>query len=249
MEVKDLLESVKSGSLPVEDAVKKLQKLSYENIGFARVDHSRKLRQGFSEVIFCPGKKPAQIARIAQSLVKAGENVLATRADEDAFTAVKELLPDAVFHEEARIIEVRRRNVEPRGCVAVCSAGTADIPTAEEAAVTAEAFGCRAERIYDVGVAGIHRLFDRLDTIRQADCVIAVAGMDGALASVLGGLVQSPCIAVPTSVGYGASFGGVSALLTMLNSCASGVAVVNIDNGFGAAAMAAKIIRLAHPEE
>jgi len=184
------------------------------------------------------------VAGIAQNIAYRGDNVLATRADEAAFVAVKAVLPSAVYYEDARIIEIKLKEMPKIGSVAVCTAGTADIPVAQEAAITAEAFGCNCMRIFDVGVAGIHRLFDRLDEIRSANVVIAVAGMEGALASVIGGLIDKPCIAVPTSIGYGASFGGLSALLTMLNSCAAGVAVVNIDNCFGAGVMAAQINRL-----
>jgi NCAIR mutase (PurE)-related protein len=244
MDIKQLLQDVQSGSVKIEEAMKQLEHLPYENLGYARVDHHRKIRQGFPEVIFCQGKKPEQVAGIAQNMVSRGDNVLATRADESAFNAVKSVLPSAVYYEDARIIEVTCTALPKHGSVAICTAGTADIPVAQEAAYTAEAFGCNCIRIFDVGVAGIHRLFDRLDEIRSANVVIAVAGMEGALASVIGGLVDKPCIAVPTSIGYGASFGGLSALLTMLNTCAAGVSVVNIDNGFGAGVMAAQINRL-----
>lgn len=245
MDVEELLRRVQRGETGVEEAMESLKTLPYDNLGFARVDHHRALRQGFPEVIFCPGKKPEQIAKIADNIAARGENVYATRADETAFNAVRAVLPDAVYHADARIIEVQRQPVGQKGLVAVCTAGTADIPVAEEAAVTCEACGSKVERIFDVGVAGIHRLFDRLPEIRKANVVIAVAGMEGALASVLGGLIDRPCIAVPTSVGYGANFGGVSALLTMLNSCSAGVAVVNIDNGFGAGILASRINRMA----
>lgn len=244
MEIQSLLEQVQRGELSVEQAAEKLKTLPYDNLGFARVDHHRKLRSGFPEVIFCQSKTPEQVAKIAQNLVERGSNVLGTRADETAYQAVLELLPQAVYNKAARTITVTVEHVKPIGSVAVCTAGTADIPVAEEAAVTAEAFGCEVLRIFDVGVAGIHRLFDRLEQIRSANVVIAVAGMEGALASVIGGLVDRPVIAVPTSVGYGANFGGLSALLTMLNSCSSGVGVVNIDNGFGAGCLAAQINRL-----
>jgi NCAIR mutase (PurE)-related protein len=244
MDIKQLLQNVQSGNLAVEDALKQLEGMPYENLGYARVDHHRKIRQGFPEVIFCQGKKPEQVAGIAQNIASRGDNVLATRADEAAFLAVKAVLPTAIYYSDARIIEVKCTELPKIGSVAICTAGTADIPVAQEAAITAEAFGCNCTRIFDVGVAGIHRLFDRLDEIRSANVVIAVAGMEGALASVIGGLVDKPCIAVPTSIGYGASFGGLAALLTMLNSCAAGVSVVNIDNGFGAGVMAAQINRL-----
>lgn len=245
MDVRSLLENVKNGELPVDEAVEKLKTLPYENLGFARVDHHRALRQGFPEVIFCQGKTPEQAAQIAKNLADDGENVLASRATPAHFEAIRALLPGAVYHESARIVSFLPSKPERRGLVAVCTAGTADIPVAEEAAVTAEAFGCRVDRIFDVGVAGIHRLFDRLEQIRSANVVVAVAGMEGALAGVVGGLVDRPVVAVPTSVGYGSNFGGLSALLTMLNSCSAGIGVVNIDNGFGAGYLAAQINRLA----
>ncbi|MFA6170475.1 MAG: nickel pincer cofactor biosynthesis protein LarB [Candidatus Margulisiibacteriota bacterium] len=218
----------------------------YEELGFAKVDHHRIHRKGFPEVIYCPGKTPEQVAKIAASIAKQGHDVLATRADKKIFKAVKKSLKKAKYHEMARIITVKKAerrtlNVEHR--IAIITAGTADLPVAEEAAVTAEHLGHKVERIYDVGVAGIHRLMKNLPKINNCRVVIVVAGMEGALASVVGGLIDKPIIAVPTSVGYGASFKGLSALLTMLNSCAPGVSVVNIDNGFGAAVCAALINR------
>lgn len=249
MDIKSLLEKVAGGEIKPEEAYEKLKILPYENLGFARVDHHRQIRSGFPEVIFCQGKTAEQTGRIAQDLAARGSNVLATRADRTAYEAIRSVLPDAVYHEQARAVTVTLISPRKIGKVAVCTAGTADIPVAEEAAVTAEAFGCRAERIFDVGVAGIHRLFDRLEEIRSANVVIAVAGMEGALASVIGGLVDRPVVAVPTSVGYGSNFGGLSALLTMLNSCSAGIGVVNIDNGFGAGCLAAQINRLAADEE
>lgn len=244
MDIKALLENVKDGTLPIDNAVEKLKTLPYEDLGFARVDHHRQLRQGFPEVIFCQGKTPEQAALIAQDLAKSGSNVLATRAEPSHYEAIQKLLPTAAYSPAARIVSVTVKALDQHGCIAVCTAGTADIPVAEEAALTAEAFGCHVDRIFDVGVAGIHRLFDRLEEIRKANAVIAVAGMEGALAGVIGGLVERPVIAVPTSVGYGANFGGLSALLTMLNSCSAGIGVVNIDNGFGAGYLAAQINRL-----
>lgn len=244
MDVEDILKAVRDGSLSISEAAAQLATLPFEDIGFARVDHHRKLRSGFPEVIFCEGKTPEQAAQIALALAKKGENVLGTRADSRHYEAIRSVLPQAVYYPDGRIVML---TVEPPvriGSVAVCTAGTADIPVAEEAALTAEAFGCKTERIFDVGVAGIHRLFARLDVIRGANVVIAIAGMEGALASVIGGLVDRPVIAVPTSVGYGASLGGISALLTMLNSCAAGIATMNIDNGFGAGYLAAQINRL-----
>ncbi len=244
-DIKKLLEQVKNNSISVDEAAETLKDLPYKDMGFANIDNHRALRTGFPEVIFCQGKTPEQIRDIMCELVKKGGNIMGTRATDADYEAVKEALPQAVFYETARIIAVVNDDGEEadKRTVAVVTAGTADIPVAEEAAVTAEILGNKVNRIYDVGVAGIHRLFDKLPQIREADVVIAVAGMEGALASVVGGLVDSPVIAVPTSIGYGANLGGISALLSMLNSCANGVAVVNIDNGFGAAYMAAVINR------
>ena len=211
-----------------------------KRMGFANLDLMRKERTGAPEAIFCPGKKPEQIAEIMMELSADGDAIMATRATAADYDAVVKVFPDAVYHEEARIISVN--GTEPEGpLVAVVTAGTADIPVAEEAAVVAELLGNRVSRIYDVGVAGIYRLFDRLPDILEAEVVIVVAGMEGALASVVGGLVEAPVIAVPTSIGYGANLEGISALLSMLNSCANGVGIVNIDNGYGAACLAHKI--------
>ena len=242
-DIKQLLKSVKEGSVSEEEAYEQLKVLPYKEMGFANLDHHRQIRTGFPEVVYCEGKTPKQIRDIFVELSKHG-TVMGTRATERDFAAVKERLPEAVYHEAARIIVCKSdkdAENEPIGTVAVVSAGTADIPVAEEAAVTAETLGNEVTRIYDVGVSGIHRLFSKLDEIRRADVIIVVAGMEGALASVLGGLVAAPVIAVPTSVGYGANFGGLSALLSMLNSCANGVSIVNIDNGFGAGYMASVI--------
>ncbi len=223
----------------------KNQKAGYEDLGFAKVDHHRIKRKGFPEVIYCQGKTPEQVAKIARRIWDHGHDVLATRADRKTFTAVKKVLKRAKYHETARIITYYKepRRLVAGSLIAVVTAGTADLPVAEEAAVTAEFLGNKVERIYDVGVAGIHRLLDNLPKINKCRVVIVVAGMEGALPSVLGGLIDKPIIAVPTSVGYGASFKGLSALLTMLNSCAPGIGVVNIDNGFGAAALAYSIVR------
>ena len=243
-DIKTLLEQVKNAEISIDEAAETLKDLPYKDMGFANIDNHRALRTGYPEVIFCQGKTPEQIRDIMCELVKKGGNIMGTRATAEDYEAVKEALPQAVFFETARIIAVldeQKKANENLPTVAVVTAGTADIPVAEEAAVTAEILGNKVNRIYDVGVAGIHRLFDKLTQIREADVVIAVAGMEGALASVVGGLVDSPVIAVPTSIGYGANLGGISALLSMLNSCANGVAVVNIDNGFGAAYMAAVI--------
>lgn len=217
----------------------------YEDLGFAKVDHHRIKRKGFPEVIYCQGKTPTQIAKIAQSIANKGHDVLATRADQKAFQAVKKVLKKAKYFEAARIIIVssKLKVVSSKLIVSIITAGTADLPVAEEAAVTAKFLGLKVERINDVGVSGLHRLVKNIKKIKKAKVLIVVAGMEGALPSVVGGLVDQPIIAVPTSVGYGANFKGLSALLTMMNSCAPGVAVVNINNGFGAAVMAYTIIK------
>jgi len=260
--LRELLEAVRTGALPVDEALLRLRDLPYEDLGFAKLDHHRTLRTGFPEVIFCPGKPLDQILGIVERLRRRSARVLATRAAPEVADALRQQFPNAVYHPLARIVvlpgeqaeqatgrdsesahpppahlsnaEHRTPNTEHRRTVLVITAGTADVPVAEEAAVTAEAMGSPVERLYDVGVAGIHRLFDQKEKLFTANVLIVVAGMEGALASVVGGLVSRPVIAVPTSVGYGASFQGLAALLTMLNSCASGVAVMNIDNGFGA---------------
>ena len=231
----------------MNSAVMKNKKTSYEDLGYAKIDHDRFRRKGFPEVIFCEKKTPKQIAQIALRITHYGHNVLATRADKKAYEAVKKVLPKAKYDKVARIIhykkKVDRRKLSGERRIIIVTAGTSDIPVAEEAAVTLEFLGDKIERLYDVGVAGVHRLMKNINKIKKASVVIAVAGMEGALPSVIGGLIDSPIIAVPTSVGYGANFKGLSALLTMLNSCAPGVAVVNIDNGFGAAIMAHAIIK------
>ena len=242
-----LLEDVRSGTLAVETAHTRLadamRAAPVEDVGFARIDHHRALRQGFPEVVFGQGKTPAQVARIAETIVGAGHRLLVTRTDGDAYAAVLDRVPEAVFHDSARIIShVSPAAPEPtgHGTILVVSAGTSDQPVADEAAVTAGVMGNRVDQLYDVGVAGLHRLLAERARLAAAGVVIVVAGMDGALPSVIGGLVSVPVVAVPTSIGYGASFGGLAALLSMLNSCATGVAVVNIDNGFGAAAVASR---------
>lgn len=245
-----ILESVASGATSPETVADTLKNLPFEDLGFANIDHHRKLRTGYPEAVFCQGKKPQQIAQIMQGLADKNANVIGTRATVADFEAVKEVLPEVEYYEDARMIALLRDKLpHTEGTIAVVTAGTADIPIAEEAAVTAEALGNRVDRIYDVGVAGIHRLFAKLDRIRQARVVIVIAGMEGALASVVGGLVESPVIAVPTSIGYGANLGGMSALLSMLNSCANGVGIVNIDNGFGAAYLASNINRIGEIRE
>lgn len=231
-----LLEGVRSGQIVVEDAVRQLRSLPFEDLGFARIDHHRTLRQGAPEVVFCQGKTPEQTAAIFETLAQRNRYVLGTRATSEHYEAVAAVLPEAEWHEQARIVRVLRAPVrtDQSRYIAVLTAGTSDIPVAEEAAITAETLGSRVERAYDVGVAGLHRLLERKEMIFGAHALVVVAGMEGALPSVVGGLVRRPVIAVPTSVGYGASFDGLAALLAMLNCCASGVAVVNIDNGFGA---------------
>jgi len=243
-EAREILRAVREGSLGEEEALEKLRRLSFEDLGFARIDHHRALRQGMPEVVFAQGKKPEQVAAILEKLADRNPLVIATRANRDDLDAVKKLLPEARCFPDARIIAVGEvpEPGEDDPYVLVVSAGTSDQPVAEEAAVTAELLGLRVHRLYDVGVAGIHRLLAYQDLLREAAVIIVVAGMEGALPSVVGGLVRSPVIAVPTSVGYGASFGGLAALLGMLNSCAPGIAVVNIDNGFGAAVMARRIL-------
>lgn len=240
-ELHKLLSQVRAGEISVDEAVEKLRYLPYEDLGFAKPDHHRLLRQGFPEVVLAQGKTPEQVVAIVSSLCAHASRLLVTKADNDCFARVKEAVPDAVYHPLARAITLDRLKETPRPGVMVVSGGTADLPVAEEAAVTAEVMGNKVERAYDIGVAGIHRLLDHLPRLRQARVVVAVAGMEGALPSVIAGLLSVPVIAVPTSVGYGASFGGLAPLLAMLNSCAAGVSVVNIDNGFGAGFVAALI--------
>ena len=233
----------KDGQIDETQLLQQLKQLQYVDLGFARIDTARNDRQGFPEVIYCAGKTPEQCAEIMYRLRQCSDNVLATRADEKVYAAIREKVSDVKYYPQARIVTLERSPLprDEKRTVAVVTAGTSDIPVAEEAAITAEIMGNNVTRIYDVGVAGIHRLFAQLDAIRAANVLIVVAGMEGALASVVGGLVDKPVIAVPTSVGYGANFGGLSALLGMLNSCSAGVAVVNIDNGFGAGRLASII--------
>ncbi|MCI2061603.1 MAG: nickel pincer cofactor biosynthesis protein LarB [Eubacteriaceae bacterium] len=241
--LKEILKQVADGSLSADEAAEKLEQLSgMVSMPYADLDTDRKRRTGAPETIYCPGKTSKQIAEIAKKLSETADNIMATRATPENYEAVKALIPDCTYYEDARIILVNKNiRQETDGYIAVITAGTADIPVAEEAALTAEILGNKVERVYDVGVAGIHRLFARLDVITGADAVIVIAGMEGALASVVGGLVKAPVVAVPTSIGYGANLQGLSALLSMLNSCANGVGVVNIDNGYGAACLASKI--------
>jgi len=248
-ELRELLGQVAAGGTSVEEAVTRLRFLPYEDLGYAKVDHHRNLRTGFPEVIYCERKRPEQVVEIADRIHRFAAVVLATRASSEVYEAMAERFPEAVYHESARVIRLG----EPEPCqpgapaVLVITAGTSDIPVAEEAAVVAEAASCPTRRLFDVGVAGLHRLLRHQQELAQAGAIVVVAGMEGALASVVGGLVDKPVIAVPTSVGYGASFGGLAALLSMLNSCAVGMAVVNIDNGFGAGYLAAMICKMAAP--
>lgn len=244
METLEILEKVKNGEITVEEAEGYLKRQPFEELGYAKIDTHRKLRSGFPEVVFCSGKTDEQLLKIFGGLYEREGEAFGTRATKEQFKVVHEQYPMAEYDSISRILKIEKKEKKKNGLIAVCTAGTADIPVAEEAAQTAEYFGAGVERIYDVGVSGIHRLFARLETIQKANCVIAVAGMEGALGSVLGGLVDKPVIAVPTSVGYGANMHGISALLTMINSCANGVAVVNIDNGYGAGYIAAQINRL-----
>ncbi len=247
--VLELLNAVRAGTVAPEEAARRLQTLPFEDLGFAKVDHHRALRRGFPEAIFGAGKTPAQVAAIADRIVARGQNVIVTRTTAEVHRLLGERHDTARFHETARCVTVA---VTPPvllpGKAAIVCAGTSDVPVAEEAAVSAEFHGASVERIHDVGVAGLHRLLDRTAAIREAQVVVVVAGMEGALPSVVGGLIDVPVIAVPTSIGYGASFGGLAALLAMLNSCSSGVSVVNIDNGFGAGYLAALILRGRAPQ-
>ena len=240
-DLKKLLEQVRSGKVTTQDALHELRTLPYEDLGFASIDHHRSLRQGFPEVIYCQGKTKSQIVDIARTLLKKGNPLLATRVQPEVARALKRLNSKAVHHESARIVSVQARKKKLVGDIVLVTAGTADVPIAEEARVTAEIMGSRVQKLYDVGVAGLHRLLDRQEMLHKARVLVVVAGMDGVLPSVVGGLVSCPVVAVPTSQGYGASFGGLSALLTMLNACSSGIGVVNIDNGFGAGCLAHRI--------
>ncbi|MCX5653353.1 MAG: nickel pincer cofactor biosynthesis protein LarB [Planctomycetota bacterium] len=245
--LRELLKSVHEGHVTPDEAAERLRHMPFEDLGFAKLDHHRSIRCGFPEVIFCQGKTTEQVVAIITRMTDHGHAVLATRAAPEVYEAVRARHPEAIYHSAARAIVLVGRQRCPRleGLVAVVSAGTSDQPVAEEARVTAEVMGCRTEPFYDVGVAGIHRLLAHTEAIAKATVVIVVAGMEGALASVVGGLVDVPVIGVPTSIGYGASFQGLAPLLTMLNSCAAGVGVVNIDNGFGAGYLAALVVRAA----
>lgn len=245
MDVGELLQQVKDGQLEIQEAEEILKNLPYEDLGHAKLDFHRRLRTGFGETVFCQGKPDRYLVEIYQRIYERDQEVLGTRASTAQYELVKETIPQAAYDPVSRILKIEKEDKERVGNVVVCTGGTADIPVAEEAAQTAEYFGSRVDRIYDVGVAGIHRLLSNRERLTGANCIVAVAGMEGALGTVVAGLVECPVIAVPTSVGYGASFGGLSALLTMVNSCANGIAVVNIDNGYGAGYIATQINRLA----
>jgi NCAIR mutase (PurE)-related protein len=240
--IRELLEGVKEGKIDIDEALNRLKLFPYEERGFAKIDHHRSLRKGFPEVVFCQGKTVEQAVEIIERLSLSSNTILATRANPEVFAAVQEINPGARYHPLARLIVVENEDIKNSvGSILVATGGTADIPVAEEAAVTAEAMGNNVERLYDVGVAGLHRLLDHEKKLSEARVIIAIAGMEGALSSIIAGLVDKPVIAVPTSVGYGASFEGLAALLGMLNACAPGIAVVNIDNGFGAGYLASFI--------
>lgn len=245
MDTREILEQLQKEQITLDQADHLLRRQPYEELGYAKLDMHRKVRSGCVEVIFCQGKADDHLLSIFSHLYEADGEVFGTRANEHQYALIREKFPQVSYDDKSHIIKIEKEDKTHIGSIAVCTAGTADIPVAEEAAQTAEYFGSHVERIYDVGVSGIHRLFSQLDLIQSANCVIAVAGMEGALASVLGGLVDKPVIAVPTSVGYGACMEGLSALLTMMTSCANGIAVVNIDNGYGAGYIANQINHLA----
>ena len=245
MDSRSVLEQVKSGALSVEEAERFFKHKAYEDLGYAKLDSYREIRSGFPEVIYCSNKPDEFLVSIYQKLLAEHGEVYGTRATQAQYELVRKAIPEIQYDAVARTLKYERPDKKRVGKIAVCTAGTADIPVAEEAAQTAEFFGAHVERVYDVGVSGIHRLLDKVELLQSANCVVAVAGMEGALASVIGGLVRNPVIAVPTSVGYGASFHGLSALLTMINSCANCISVVNIDNGYSAGYIATQINRLA----
>ncbi|MCR5469248.1 MAG: nickel pincer cofactor biosynthesis protein LarB [Lachnospiraceae bacterium] len=246
METREILEKVKLGEITLDEAESFFKRQPYEELGeYAKLDMHRKIRSGFAEVIFCSGKADEFLLQIFERLYKQDGEVFGTRCSKEQADMIMEKYPEAHYNPVSRIIKIEKSDKKRVGCIAVCTAGTADIAVAEEAAETAEYFGSNVKRYYDIGVSGIHRLLSKAEEIQQANCVVAIAGMEGALASVIGGMVSNPVIAVPTSVGYGANMRGLSALLTMINSCANGIAVVNIDNGYGAGYMATQINRLA----
>ena len=245
METREILKKVRSGEYTIEEAEQYFRRQPYEEMGYAKLDTHRQIRSGFAEVIFFSGKSDEHLLQIFGRLYEQNQEVFGTRASQEQYEMVRKKYPQTIYDPISKIIKIEETDKIKSGKAVVCTAGTADIPVAEEAAQTAEYFGTAVERIYDVGVSGLHRLLSKIDTIQKANCVVAVAGMEGALASVIGGLVDKPVIAVPTSIGYGASMHGLSALLTMINSCANGIAVVNIDNGYGAGYLSAQINRLA----
>jgi len=240
MELKEILKMVQDRELSPEQAEKEIIRHQYEDLGYAKIDHDRKERSGVSEVVFCQGKPDEFLSRIYETILKEDGEVLGTRADREQYELVRKVIPEVEYSNVSRILKVEKKK-EKVGNIVICTGGTADIPVAEEAAETAEFFGSYVERVYDVGVAGIHRILSQKETLEKANVVIVIAGMEGALASVVAGMVKVPVIAVPTSVGYGANFGGLAALLSMINSCANGVSTVNIDNGYGAAYIANQI--------
>ena len=246
MDLRDLLENIKDNKLSIDDALEKLKNLPYEDIGYANIDHHREIRTGYPEVIYCEGKSDEHILGIIERMMEKGSNILGTRCRKETFEKIKEIYPNCEYEELSKVLKIQNHEIINigKGKIVVVSGGTSDIPVADEAYHTAKFLGNDVERVYDVGVAGIHRLLNKKHILQSARVLIVVAGMEGALPSVVGGLVDVPVIAVPTSVGYGANFGGLSALLTMLNSCASGISVVNIDNGFGAGYLAATINKL-----
>ena len=241
--MRKLLEDYKNGKIPLEKVLEEIRKLPYRDISYAKIDTHRNIRKGYPETIFCKGKTISQILGILENMLRDNKNILLTKADEKIYNAVRERYPEAIYNEVAKTIVFQREKLEPVGKILIITAGTSDIPVAEEAAVTIELMGCNVEKIYDVGAAGVHRLLDIMDKLMDASVVIVIAGMDGVLPSIVGGLSDKPVIAVPTSIGYGAGFNGIAPLLTMLNSCAEGVVVVNIDNGFGAGYFASIITR------
>ena len=243
MELKKILEDVKNNELDIDSALEILKDLPYEDLGYAHIDHHRSIRNGYPEVIYCKGKSDEHILGIIDRMNKKNTNILGTRCRKETFEKIIKIYPNAEYEELSQILKIKNEEIKEqgKGKILIVTGGTSDIPVADEAYFTAEFFGNKVERLYDVGVAGMHRLMNHIDTIMNARVIIAIAGMEGALASVIGGMADCPVIAVPTSVGYGANFGGLSALLSMLNSCASGVSVVNIDNGFGAGYLASMI--------
>lgn len=240
MNIREILEKFQNNEITIQQAEKQIKNNNYEDLGYAKIDHNRKERTGESEVVFCQSKPDEFLAKIYQSIYKADGEVLGTRASKEQYELLKSSIPTIQYDNISKILKIEKAK-ERIGKIAICTGGTADVPVAEEAAQTAEFFGSKVERIYDVGVAGIHRLLSQKDKLEDANCIIAVAGMEGALASVIGGLAKVPVIAVPTSVGYGANLGGIAALLSMLNSCSNGIATVNIDNGYGAGYIANQI--------